>query len=43
MANGSVFRGALVFLDEIGIYDVVLPFLLVFAVVFAIFEKTKVL
>ncbi|MBU0536748.1 MAG: hypothetical protein KKE20_07305 [Nanoarchaeota archaeon] len=39
----SVFRGALVFLDEIGIYDVVLPFLLVFAIVFAILEKTKVL
>ena len=38
----SVFRGALVFLDKIGIYDVVLPFLLVFAVVFAILEKTKV-
>lgn len=39
----SVFRGALVFLDKIGIYDVVLPFLLVFAIVFAILEKTKVL
>jgi hypothetical protein len=38
----SVFRGALVFLEKIGIYDVVLPFLLVFAVVFAILEKTKV-
>ncbi|MCX6707159.1 MAG: hypothetical protein NT001_03385 [Candidatus Woesearchaeota archaeon] len=29
-------------MDKIGIYDVVLPFLLVFAVVFAILEKTKV-
>ncbi len=28
---------------KIGIYDVVLPFLLVFAIVFAILEKTKVL
>lgn len=38
----SVFRGALGFLEEIGIYDVVLPFLLVFTIVFAILEKTKI-
>ncbi len=43
MADESVFRGALLFLDEIGIYDVVLPFLLVFAIVFAVLEKTRVL
>ncbi|MGM5488358.1 MAG: hypothetical protein ACQESG_05400 [Nanobdellota archaeon] len=39
----SVFRGILDFFHKIGIYDVVLPFLLVFTIVFAIFEKTRVL
>ncbi len=39
----SIFRGGLVFLEEVGIYDVVLPFLLVFTLVFALLEKTKVL
>lgn len=39
----STFRGMLGFLDRIGIYDVVLPFILVFTIVFAILEKTKVL
>ena len=39
----SVFREILDFFHHIGIYDVVLPFLLVFTIVFAIFEKTKVL
>jgi hypothetical protein len=39
----SMFRGIIGFFDEIGIYDIVLPFLLVFTVVFAILEKTKVL
>lgn len=38
----SVFRGALDFFQEIGIYDVVLPFLLVFTIMFAILEKTKI-
>lgn len=38
----STFREALEFFDRIGIYDVVLPFLLVFTIVFAILEKTKV-
>jgi len=38
----SVFRGVLEFFVRLGIYDVVLPFLLVFTVVFAIMEKTKV-
>lgn len=38
----SVFRKALEFLYTLGMYDVILPFLLVFAVVFAILEKTKV-
>lgn len=39
----STFRDVLLFFDKVGIYDVVLPFLLVFTIVFAIFEKTKVL
>ncbi len=38
----SLFRDALVFLNDLGLYDVVLPFLLVFTVVFAILEKTKI-
>ena len=38
----SVFRGTLGFFAEIGIYDVVLPFLLVFTLVFAILEKTRI-
>lgn len=42
MAEGP-FVGAVLFLDKLGVYDVVLPFLLVFTIVFAILEKTKVL
>ncbi len=42
MADESVFRGTIAFFDRIGIYDVVLPFLLVFTIVFAILEKTKI-
>ncbi len=38
----SVFRGALDFFSRLGIYDVVLPFLLVFTIVFAILEKSKI-
>ncbi len=37
------FRDVITFFDRIGLYDVVLPFLLVFTIVFAILEKTKVL
>jgi len=36
------FRGIIEFFADIGLYDVVLPFLLVFTIVFAILEKTKV-
>jgi hypothetical protein len=43
MADQSVFRGVLEFFNDIGIYDVILPFLLIFTIVFAILEKTKVL
>lgn len=39
----STFRNALVFFDQLGVYDVVLPFLLIFTLVFAMLEKTKVL
>ncbi|MFH1398716.1 MAG: hypothetical protein ABIG95_01235 [Candidatus Woesearchaeota archaeon] len=42
MADQSAFRGVLDFLSRIGIYDVVLPFLLIFSIVFAILDKTKV-
>jgi hypothetical protein len=38
----SNFREILVFFDTIGVYDVILPFLLIFTIVFAILEKTKV-
>lgn len=41
MVEQSAFRGVILFFDRLGIYDVVLPFLLVFTVVFAILEKTK--
>ena len=39
----SSFRSAIDFFGQIGIYDVILPFLLVFTITFAILEKTKVL
>src|SRR3989338_8762016 len=39
----SQLRDIITFFDAIGLYDVVLPFLLAFTIVFAIFEKTKVL
>ncbi len=43
MPEESVFRGILYFFDKVGVYDVILPFLLVFTIMYAIFEKTKVL
>ena len=43
LAAVTPFRGVINFFDTIGLFDVVLPFLLVFTIVFAIFEKTKVL
>lgn len=43
MAEETVFRGVINFLDKIGVYDVILPFLLIFTIMFAILEKTKVL
>lgn len=38
----SVFREVLEFLGRLGVYDVILPFLLVFSISFAILEKTKI-
>lgn len=38
----SVFRGTLAFFDKLGVYDVVLPFLLIFTIVYAILEKTRI-
>ncbi|MEK6854045.1 MAG: hypothetical protein AABX60_01800 [Nanoarchaeota archaeon] len=38
----STFRGTFDFLEKIGVLDVVLPFLLVFTMMFAILEKTRV-
>jgi len=38
----STFRNVIAFMNKIGLYDVVLPFLLVFTVVFAVLEKTKI-
>lgn len=39
----STFRGVIEFFVRLGVYDVILPFLLVFTIVFAIMEKTRVL
>ena len=39
----SDFRETIVFLNKLGLYDVILPFLLVFTVSFALLEKTRVL
>ena len=43
MANESVFREIIGFFGDIGVYDVVLPFILVFTIIFAILEKTRIL
>lgn len=39
----SVFGNVLIFFRDIGLYDVVLPFLLVFTIVYALLDKTRVL
>jgi len=39
----STFRTAIDFFVQVGLYDVVLPFLLVFTLMFAFLEKTRVL
>ena len=42
MVEESIFRGVIGFLDRLGVYDIILPFLLIFTIVFAILEKTKI-
>ena len=37
----SRFRSTLDFMNQLGVYDVILPFLLIFTIVFAILEKTR--
>jgi hypothetical protein len=39
----STLGGAVEFLKDLGLFDVVLPFLLVFSIIFAILEKTEIL
>lgn len=39
----TIFGGVIGFLNQLGVYDIILPFLLVFTIVFAILEKTKIL
>ncbi|MEM3374285.1 MAG: hypothetical protein QXE31_03620 [Candidatus Woesearchaeota archaeon] len=38
----SPFRTGIAFLDRLGVYEVLLPFLLIFTLVYAILEKSKV-
>ncbi len=38
----STFRETFTFLDKLGVFDVILPFLLVFSITYAILEKTRV-
>jgi hypothetical protein len=39
---GSAFGNAIEFMARLGVFDVVLPFLLVFTLIFAFLEKTKI-
>ena len=39
----TIFSEVIGFLNKLGVYDIILPFLLIFTIVFAILEKTKVL
>jgi len=43
MTEPSTFGKAIVFMRDLGVYDVILPFLLIFTVLFAILERTRVL
>lgn len=42
MPQDTILGNAILFLDKIGVYDVVLPFVLVFTIVFAILEKSMI-
>jgi len=39
----TIFDEPVMFLDKLGIFDVILPFVLVFCIVYAVLDKTKVL
>lgn len=39
----TIFGNVFDFFERLGVYDTILPFLLVFTIVFAVFERTKVL
>lgn len=39
----TIFGNVFGFFQKLGVYDTILPFLLVFTIVFAVFERTKVL
>ena len=39
----SALQGAIEFLRDFGLFDIILPFVFVFTIVFAILEKTKIL
>jgi hypothetical protein len=41
--NGGVLSRGILKLQEIGVMDVILPFILVFTIVFAVMQKTKIL
>ncbi len=43
MSTMTVFGDSINFLVKLGVYDIILPFLLVFVLVFALLEKTKIL
>ncbi|MBW3013454.1 hypothetical protein KY340_04600 [Candidatus Woesearchaeota archaeon] len=43
MVEETVFGGVIEFLRRIGFYDIILPFLLVFALTYAVLDKTKIL
>src|SRR3989344_4299236 len=43
MAETTVLGGVIAFFVRLGIYDVVLPFLLVFTIMYAVLEKSKIL
>ena len=42
MTEATVFRGVIVFLEKLGVDEIILPFLLVFTIVYAVFERTRV-
>ena len=43
MAIGQTFQDAILNLEDLGLTDVLLPFLLVFTIIYAILQKTKIL